>query len=243
MEKTIAKPSFKETVAFTTMDLDDVGLKFNAQRIGPMNFYGLRKANYGKGFRMPIMPELVQLVYASLENKNYDTAKNVIKTLRDHWITGDTGILYVHEGMFVQDNPNLENRRISMNQKTLERKLGKHEEKGVAFSDDKTIRFVPYGFKRESQSALELSKNPGVIVLVGGEENAEKLARASEHYKLKPYFWALENVDSPITRVAVLVSDYFFGGGLVVDAYDDGGFGDRCSFGVLKDAENPLKNL
>lgn len=233
MEKTIKKPTFKETVAVTTMELPDANLVFNSQRVGPMNFAGLRQADYGLDFRMPTMPELVPLVYASLENKNYDTAKNVIKTLKNHWITGNTGILYVHDGMFVQDNPKLENGRVSMNEKTLEKRLGKHEERGVVFSDDKSVRFVPYGFKRESQGALELSKNPGVIALTGGEENTEKIARASEHYKVKPYFWALSNVDSPQTRVADLYSDDF-GDRLDVGAYDSGDGGVRYSFGVLK---------
>jgi len=243
MEIKIQKPSFREVVAITTINLDDEGLVFNAQRVGPMNFAGLRQADYGKGFGMPTMPELVPLVYASLENKNYDTAKNVIKTLRNNWITGknnwitgNTGILYIPKGIYVQDNPKLKEGRISMNQKTLERKLGKHEEKGVVFSEDKNIRFIPYGFKRKSQSALDLARNPGIIALTGSEENAEKLAKVSEHYKLKPYFWALENVDSPQTRVAGLTSGSF-DGRLVVDAdYSENG-GGRFSFGVLKDAE------
>jgi len=234
MKKTITKPKFKETIAVTTIELDD-GLVFNAQRVGPMNFNGLRNADYGPGFRMPTMPELVPFIYASLENKNYNAAKNVVKTLRNHWIAGNTGILYVPDGMFVQDNPELK-KRISMNQKTLKGKLGKHEEKGVVFSENRNIRFVPYGFKRESQSALELSTNTGIIALVGGEENAEKIAKASEYYRLNPYFWALENVDSPQIRVADLYSGGF-DDGLGVDAGSSESGGGRFSFGVLKDAE------
>jgi len=234
MASTIQKPSFREVIAITTISLDDEGLVFNAQRVGPMNFYGLRKADYGRGFRMPTMPELVQLVYASLENQNYDTAKNVVNTLRDHWLTANTGILYVPEGMFVQDNPKLKDGIISMSQKSLEKKLSSHEEKRVVFSDDKTIRFTPYNYKRESQTPLELSTNTGIIALVGGEENAEKLARASEHYKLKPYLWALENVSLSQTRVAGLNSSSF-GRGLAVDANSGGVFVDSFSFGVLKD--------
>ena len=233
MTKTITKPRFEEIKAITTINLPDDELVFNAQRVGPMNFAGLRQADYGLGFRMPIMPELVPLVYACLENNEYKTAKDVIKTLRSNWLTGNTGILYVPKGMYVQDNPELKDGRISMNQKVLEKRLGKNEEKGVVFSDDKTIRFTPYNYKRKSQSSLDLSKNTGIVALVGGEENAEKLAKVSEHYKMNPYFWAMENVDSPQTRVAVLGS-LGFGGGLYVVAggseYGDDGF----SFGVQK---------
>lgn len=234
MAKTITKPSFRETVVITTMDLDDVGLKFNAQRVGPMNFKGLRNADYGKGFGMPIMPELVPLVYASLENKEYKTAKNVIKTLRSNWLIGKAGIHYFLEGIFVEDIPKMKSGRIvTPTFKILEKRLGSHEEGGVFFSDDKTIRFVPYGFKRESQSTLELSKNPGVITLVGSEENAEKLARASKNYRKNPYFHTLENVDSPQTKVAGLYSDgfdYRLGVGAHLPEDLDSWF----SFGVLK---------
>jgi len=232
MKNTLVKPTFKEVVAVTTMELDN-GLVFNAQRVGSTNFNGLRNADYGQGFRMPTMPELVELVYASLENFSYKTAKEVISTLKNHWLTGNTGVYYFPEGMIAEDNPEMKDGRIVRPDfKTLENKLGKHEEKGVVFSDDKKIRFTPYNYKRESQSALELVSNSGVIALVGGEENAEKIAKASGHYKVKPYFWALSNVDSPQTRVADLGSDGL-GDRLDVDAYYSEDDYDGCSFGVF----------
>jgi len=195
-----------------------------------MNFNGLRNADYGQGFRMPTMPELVQLVYASLENQDYKTAKEVVSTLRNYWLAGDTGILYTKNGMYVQDKPKIENGRVSMNEKSLERKLGKHEEKGVVFSNDKSIRFTPYNYKRGLQSALELSQNPGVIALTGSEENAEKIAKISESYRVNPYFWALSNINSPQTRVADLVSVGFVG--LEVGAYYSEDGNSKYSFGV-----------
>lgn len=238
MTSTIAKPSFREVVAVTTMNLDDLGLTFNAQRVGPTNFAGLRNADYGSGFRMPTMPELIPLVYASLENKDQQTAKGVIKTLKQNWLTGNTGILYTKKGMFVQDNPILEDGRIQMDQKYLEAKiiLGSNEERGVFFSDDKSMRFVPYGFKTQSQTALELATNPGVIALAGSPENAERLAKASEHYRVNPYFYALSDSETPQTRVAELNSNYF-GCGLYVNASDSGDYDDRCSFGVSEDTK------
>lgn len=235
MEETITKPSFREEG--NLMVLDDVGLQFNVQRVGPTNFSGLRKADYGLGSRMPTMPEIVSLVYASLESQDYETAKDVIKTLRSNWLTGNTGILYVPEGMlYVQDNPELRDNRVFMGAKTLESTLGSHEESGVIFSDDRSIRFTPYNFKRASQTPLELSTNQGVVALVGGEENAEKIAKASEHYKLDPRFYALSNVKLPEIRVAGLGSgDFDYG--LFVGASDGEGFGDGCSFGVRESGE------
>ncbi len=215
------------------VNLNDVGLIYKTQRIGPMTFRNLRNADYGTGFRMPTMPELVSLVYASLENRNYGGAKEVIKTLKNHWIAGNTGILYTPEGMYVQDNPNMEDGGISMNQKVLEGKLGRHQEKGVLFSNDRSIRFTPYNYKTESQSSLEFSQNSGIIALIGGEENAEKLTKASEHYCSNPYFLALDKPTSPEVRVGGF-GTYFVDNRLYADAYVDVGFGDWYSFGVKK---------
>ncbi len=241
MEKAIQKPRFEEVKCVTEMRLPDEKLIFNAQEVGPTNFNGLRNADYGKGFRMPTMPELIPLIYASLENKDYETAKNVIKTLKNSWITGNTAIHYFPKAMFVQDNPKMKDGKIILlSQKTLEKKLGKNQEKEVIFSEDKKTRFVPYSFKIEHQTPLELSQNLGIIALVGGKENTEKLAKVSEYYKLKPYFWTLENVNSPKTRVADLGSGSF-DDRLDVYAYVSEGYGDRYSFGVLENSAKALR--
>lgn len=242
--ETKIKPNFREEG--NLMVLDDIGLQFNAQSVGfnaqsagPRNFLELRQADYGPGFRMPTIPELVPLVYASLENQDYDAAKNVVNLMEDYWLTGNTGIRYVQEGMFVQDNPKWKGERIYMSQKVLESRLGSHEEEGVVFSDDGSVRFTPYGFVREEeQSSQALSVNPGVIALVGGEENAEKLARASEHYKHGCWFHALSCVELPeIISVAGLFSYGFNRPRLGLDANVFVSYVDRFSFGVLKDAE------
>jgi hypothetical protein len=240
MRKTIKKPRFEEIITPTTMNLPDEGLVFDAQRVGPMNFADLRNADYDEGFIMATMPEIVSLVYASFENQNYDTAKNVIKTLRKG-IIGNTGILYVPDGMFVQDNPKLKNREISMNQKTLERRLGSHEERGVVFSDNGKIRFTPYNYIKKTQLSSQLSTNTGIIALVGGKENAEKLSRASGHYRVHPYFDAFENLRFSLDRIACLSSD-FFNNRLKINAYwDEGRAYEGYSFGVKKDTEDTPK--
>ncbi len=174
-----------------------------------MNFADLRNADYGKGFIMPTMSELAQLICGSLENQKYHSAKNVVKTLKSKLLYGNTGIFYAPEGMYIQDNPNIKNGRVSMDQKMLERKLGKNEEKGVVFSNDRTIRFTPYNFNTGLQSPLQLAKNTGVMALVGGEENAEKIAKASDNYKVKINFWASKPTDAPETKVAGLGSYCF----------------------------------
>jgi len=214
MGKQFTNPSFEETEV-PTVDLKDIGFKFNTQVIGPMNFIGLRNANYGYKFRMSTIPELIPLVHVSLENKQYNFAKHVIDTIQAFathpWLMGNTGIHYTSRGMYVQDNPKIKHEKISMDEKILKNKLGSYEEKGVVFSDDRTIRFTPYGFKIKSQTPSDLSRNSGISALVCGQENAEKLARISSNEviqdKANPYFRAIEKpVPIPQTRVAVLGS-------------------------------------
>jgi len=55
MEKTIKKPTFKEVVAVTTIELPDSNMIFNSQRVGHMDFNGLRNADYGQGFRVGML--------------------------------------------------------------------------------------------------------------------------------------------------------------------------------------------
>ena len=235
MGKTIQKPTLNEVVAVKTIQIcgsDNDIILFNPQGVGPMNFAGLRQADYGLGFRMPPMSQLVTLLHASLGNQDCETAKKVISTLRNHWLIGNTGILYVPKGMFVQDNPVLKNGRISMNQKTLEKRLGSYQERGVVFSDDRAIRFTPYIFKIESQKASMLAENPAVIALTGSEKNAGRLARASDLYRVNPCLFALNKTNSPKTRVAGFQSSGEFDEGLNIYASlrEDGD--NRYSFGV-----------
>mgnify|MGYP001599360899 CR=1 FL=1 len=229
-----SRPSFREVVDLnnlTVTSLDDAGLQFNTQKVGPMNFAGLRQANYGQDFRMPTVSELIPLVYASLENQDYDTAKNVIQTLRYYLLTGNTGTLYTSKGMFVQDNPEMKDEIIVMNEKTLEGKLGKTEERGVTFSDDRSVRFTPYGFKTGLQKVSDLAENSGVIALSGSEQGAEMLAKAFEHYGINSYFWSLSDVENSKIRMVDLGSDNFGSrSGIGANYSEDDAL--WCSFGV-----------
>jgi hypothetical protein len=224
MEIATIKPIFK-LVYPQNIELPDFNLIFNSQRVGPMRFNDLRNADYGKGFRMPTFPELISLIYASFKNQEYKTAKIILRTPKAYHLTGNTGAHYFPEAMFVQDNPEMENGKIiTPDYKTLESRLGKHEEKGVVFSDDKTIRFVP----------LKLLKNAGIIALVGGEENAEKLTTASEYHEAAPSVYTLSSVNIPQTAFVSLFSDDPFCG-LDIFAYlcsDD--FEEKVSFGVFR---------
>ena len=72
---------------------------------------------------------------------------------------------------------------------------------------DKTVRFVPFGYKIEEQSARDLARNKLVIGLAG-EEGAEKLAKvAGNKYRENPYVASFKNVDTKLARATGLSSN------------------------------------
>jgi len=188
MEKIIVKPRFEEVVTIKTMNLPDVGLKFSTQRVGPMDFVGLRQVDYGPDFRIPTMSELVPLVYASLENKKkYKLTKIVLKILRNHWLTGNTTPHYFPVGLFVEDNPAIKDGRIvTPRQKELENRLGSHKEKKVVFSKDKSVRFAPKGSYELGKHTPESLANDGFVIAGHSSRGAEELGEVSLKIMCKP---------------------------------------------------------
>ena len=177
------------------------------------------------GLVQPTMKQTASLIYDAWQNPAEKYSKDIIGKLRTNWLWGFNGLLYVpKEGVYIQDRPEVQNGRVVMNQEDLVKKME---------SNDESVRFVPFGFKRESQSSLELAKNPFVQALAG-EEGADKLAQVSENYKIKPFVWALENINSPQIRVASLDSvRYFVGDRLDVYGNDWGG-SNGYAFGVFE---------
>jgi hypothetical protein len=209
MDSTLTKPGFEEHVG--TIVLPYSNLVFSTKRVGVKSFSDLRNADYGKGFHMSTMPELIPLIYFTFKNQEQEEAKNLIKIFKNEWFPANTGVYYYPQGIFVQDSPQMENKKIiPFDYKALEGKLGKHEERGVVFSDDKTLRFTPYGFKVGTQNSVELANNRGIIALTNGEENAEKLAIASQYYQVDPVLLlsSTDNLQDNIkTRIVCLGTD------------------------------------
>ena len=245
MTEVIQKPSFRETVRYDTIDLDDVGLSFRTKSVDGfseglsslgrnyMNFFRLRQADYGEGFRISTVSELIPLVYASLENTDHTRAQGVLRTLEKSLLTGNTAIHYFPEGIFVEDNPAIKNKRlVTPVYQKLESRLGSHEERGVVFSDDRSVRFTPHGFETKEILSSNLAKNSGIIAFSGGEENSERLAILSEYWPEGSFFWTFENFDSPQTRVACLAerSGFQYRLGVIADLYE--GQTPQDTFGV-----------
>ena len=177
------------------------------------------------------MSEITSLVHTA-HNSDDRYSKEIQKRMKDNWLWGFTGILYVpNKGVYIQEDPQIKGRMLFMDECELIRKLEEN---------DPNVRFVPFGFQTGEMTPTQLAENKYIQALVG-EEGAEKLAEIAGKYKNEPRLWAFKNVDEPSTRVSALGSGWVFDGGLVVVGEDDGitgGHGsDNCSFGVSRTGE------
>ena len=192
----------------------------------------LDKAN----LEQPTMAQNAALIYSAWQAPKEQYSRKIINILHINWFWGFNGILYSpkSKGAFIQDRPVIKNYELIMKESELENKLGSNEENRVVYSNDKAIRFVPFGYKIEEQKASELEKNPFIIALAG-EEGAEKLAKVSKKYKYIPNVSSFNEVDEPLIRVSSLNSvGGWNGNGLSIDSvYFDYDW-DCRAFGILK---------
>jgi len=169
---------------------------------GPETYADVQEQIMSEGLIAPTMAQTASLIYTANQNKKEPEFNEVISRLNNNWLWGFTGILYVpNKGAYIQDNPKVADGRVAMNKSELVKKLE---------AGDKSVRFVPFGYKLESQKASDIAKNPFVIALAG-EEGTEKLAKISESYGNSPYLWSFKNVDNEIARVSGL-RGYCYGG-------------------------------
>ncbi len=175
-------------------------ISFVSPAFGPDNYVNVGNQIIEAGLESPTMAQTANLVYGAWENPKEKYSSDIISKLRNNWLWGFNGLLYVpNEGIYIQDRPEIKNGRVFMDKNDLVDKLA---------SKDPSVRFVPFGtFKRESQSSLELAKNPFVQALAG-EEGADKLARVADNYKVEPFVGVLDNVNHLTTRVASLDSSW-----------------------------------
>lgn len=199
---------------------------------GPNTYANVGSEIERDGLYRPTMAETASLVHGAF-NSDDDYSKDIKKIMRDNWLWGFTGILYVpNRGAYIQDDPELRNGMPYMEELELIKRLE---------SGDSLVRYVPFGFKIGSQSSLELSKNPYVIGLVG-KEGVEKLAEVADKHRAKPYLWSFESVDESLTRVSALDSYWSIGvRRLNVYGYIHGNDRDGCAFGVQKAGEASIK--
>jgi len=101
-----------------------------------------------------------------------------------------------------------------MNELDLENRLGSKEEMGVTYSNDGTVRFVPFGYKIGDQSPSKARKNPYVIGLIG-KEGAKKFAQLesleNKRYGADLFVHSFEEVDKKVIKISALCNAGFWG--------------------------------
>jgi hypothetical protein len=180
------------------------------------------------GLKIPSSAETASLVYDAFQNLDGKYESEIKDILRNDWFWEFTGNLYfpksnedINNGVILDLNPTIENGRLVMNKNSLIKRLQ---------DNDSNVKFVPFGYKIDSQTPLELSKNPYVIARCG-EEGADKIAKVADKYNKNPYLWSFKSVDEEKTRVSAL-GDYG-GFGRRLDVSGNGFDGDLGhAFGV-----------
>ncbi|MDP1729177.1 MAG: hypothetical protein Q8L27_03180 [archaeon] len=190
---------------------------------GPETYVNVAQEIINAGLALPRGPETASLVGAAFSDLSNRYSKEIKQTMDNRWLWVFTRDLYMPEkGVYLYDSVD----------KFDESELVKRLE-----AKDKSVRFVPFGFKAGEQTAPDLAKNAYVVAQFG-EEGAEKLAKASEKYSRNPKVWTLsaDDVREPIQGVSCL-GGYCDGCRLLVDGDyfvgDDGGY----AFGVSPSAD------
>jgi hypothetical protein len=179
----------------------------------------IEKAN----LKCPNFGQTTSLVHNAF-NSNDKYSEEIKQIMKDAWFYAFTGNLYIpNKGVYIQDNPKIKEGNIFMEESELVKKLEKN---------DSSVRFVPFGFKTKTMSALELAKNPYVIGLTGSEENADKLAQIADKHKIIPHLWSFKKVDEKLARVSKLDAYSNFVDRLFVYGDNRGGNSSSYAFGV-----------
>lgn len=179
--------------------------------------------------KRPTSSETASLVYDAFQNPEGEYESKIIKILRTEWLWEFTGNLYlpkgegeIQNGVILDLNPKITDKRLNMNKKSLIKRL---------YEGDKSVKFVPFGYKTEDQSPFKLIKNPYVLARYG-EEGAEKIAEIASKCKYRPYLGIFDFVNKEIVTMSVLRCmpyDRLEIGSCYSD--DDG---DGYAFGVLR---------
>lgn len=156
------------------------------------------------GLKRPNSSETASLVYHAFQNPEGEYEKEIIDTLNKNWFWEYTGNLFlpksnkeINNGVILDLNPKtLTYTSFAMDKKSLIKRLQEN---------DKTVKFIPFGFKIGEQSSLELAKNSYIIARYG-EEGAEKIAKISEKYKGKSLLGIPNSVDEEKISLSSLAS-------------------------------------
>ena len=149
--------------------------KWTSKDVTLHNFLDVVNMDYGDGFSMPTLGELIPFVSQNSGSLSVGV-----------YLVGNTLTLQTKEGMYCVDRPVRANGRPVMDERELKAKLGSREEKGVIYSDDGLVRFTRPGFKQKKQKPKDLEKNRGLITILGSEKLASVVADIADEYESHP---------------------------------------------------------
>ena len=217
----------------TSLTISHEGGKLTFQHPAFRGSYGDVAKQIDKAdLKRPRSAETASLVYDAFQNKDGKYESEIIGILKDNWFWEFTGNLYlpksngpagvssgeeINNGVILEHNPKIENGKLIMDKNSLIKRLKEN---------DSQVKFVPFGFKIDSQNSFEFQKNPYIQARYG-KEGAEKIAEVASKYKNKPSIWDFKSVDKEKVRMSALCKYWGFDDGLVVVGYDwnDGDYG------------------
>ena len=205
---------------------------------GPNTYVALGKEMEQAGLITPTFSDTVDLVHAAF-NSEGRYADNIINLMfielrkydnRETDIShffGFTGVLRIPKvGVYIQDKPKIVGYKVVMNRSDLEKRLGSREERGVVYSDDGSVRFVPFTYKtgEKGLSGLDLAEYPYAFASLGDENSIEKLQEIVRRTQNDSIFLNLNSVSKPEIRFLGLSLVWsFFSWWLCIDGEKDSG--------------------
>ena len=126
--------------------------------------------------KTPTFRDVVDIAYDSIDSKGEcaDKIKRILLMSGATSFYGFTGVLNSQERVvYIQDHPDVIDNKIVMEESDLVKRL---EVK------DRSVRFVPFGFKIGEMTSRQLAQNEFVRALAE-EEGAEKLAEIANRYR------------------------------------------------------------
>ena len=207
-------------------------LVFSNEPYGPDDYAELVKQIENEGLLGPKISELASLFYVSFKEPDKENSQIVLNLWKESRLTAFTTMLCVpKKGMFIQDYPLIENKKIIMREKELESRLG-FEKKGVHYSDDRSVKFIP----------IDLLSQERCLIALIGEENTDRFAKIFNKYHVKLSYLECNQIDEPSIKYLSLFNlvptNFKTKGRLDTNIHITGVFPDRQGYTFGKYDEN-----
>lgn len=180
----------------------------------------------------PTSPKMASLIHNAF--KNIKGKIKEINFLEDFWLLESTGNLYlpkskeeISSGVILQDDPLIVNEKLVMSKSDLIKLLENAEEfridgHPIFISENRFVRFVPFGYRTGEQTWQKLEKNPYIAGRYLGRKNNElehstQIAEIASKYEQNPLLNSFNSVDKKEIRMSALGGGGWSFGRFVID--------------------------